>query len=201
MGLAGGGTWAYFSDTETSSNNTIAAGTLDMTIGGGNVNYNILSLTNKVPGESGQAYAALKNVGNITGELDIGKATSDKLTVTNTQGTGGTEYEQSGSGELGAQAKIALWLDVNKNSAWDTGTDIGLKNDGTTYNSGSLDYQTIDSYNNKYWGGTSGITNLGGNDDVYFFISWQIPTTADNAIQGDSVTVGVTFILEQAAAD
>ncbi len=201
MGVVGGGTWAYFSDTETSSTNTISAGTLDLTIGGGNVNYNILTLTNRVPGDSGQAYAELKNVGSVTGELDIGKSASGQLAVANTQGTGGTEYELSGSGELGAQATMALWIDVNKNSTWNVGTDIGLKNDGTTYNSGSLDYQTINSYNGRYWGGSAGVTNLVSNADVWFFISWQIPTSADNTIQGDTVTVGATFILEQAAAD
>jgi predicted ribosomally synthesized peptide with SipW-like signal peptide len=201
MGMVAGGTWAYFSDTETSSANTITAGTLDLTIGGDNVNYDILTLTNRVPGDSGQAYAELKNVGSVAGELDIGKSTANQLVVTNTQGTGGTEYELSGSGELGAQATMALWIDVNENSTWDAGTDIGLKNDGTTYTSGSLDYQTFDSYDAKYWGGSAGITNLNPDDDVYFFISWQIPTSADNTIQGDTVTVGLTFILEQSAAD
>ena len=201
MGLVAGGTWAYFSDTETSSTNTISAGTLDLTIGGGNVNYNILTLTNKVPGDSGQAYAELKNVGSVTGELDIGKSASGQLAVANTQGTGGTEYELSGSGELGAQATMALWIDVNKNSIWDAGTDIGLKNDSTTYTSGALNYQTISSYNGKYWGGSAGVTNLNTNADVWFFISWQIPTSADNTIQGDSAKISFTFTLEQPAAD
>ena len=32
MGLVGGGTWAYFSDVETSTGNTFGAGTLDLTV-------------------------------------------------------------------------------------------------------------------------------------------------------------------------
>ena len=32
MGLVGGGTWAYFTDTETSTGNTFAVGTLDLEV-------------------------------------------------------------------------------------------------------------------------------------------------------------------------
>ena len=34
--FVGGGTWAYFSDTESSTNNVLAAGTLDLNLNGGN---------------------------------------------------------------------------------------------------------------------------------------------------------------------
>ena len=33
MGLIGGGTWAYFTDTETSSGNVLVSGTLDLGLG------------------------------------------------------------------------------------------------------------------------------------------------------------------------
>jgi len=41
IGIVGGGTWAYFSDTETSSSNQITAGTLDLDLDGGDSNVNI----------------------------------------------------------------------------------------------------------------------------------------------------------------
>ncbi len=204
MMMVGGGTWAYFSDTESSNNNVLAAGTLDLTINDTDTNYQILNLSNKAPGDSGQAYAKLKNVGSLPGEFDLGKSDANKLTVTNIQGTGGTEFELNPpgqTGELGAQAKMALWIDVNKNGVWDAGTDIGLKNNGTLYTTGSLDYQSIDSYNNKYWGGANGITTLTAGEEVYFFISWQIPTIATNLIQGDKAEVSAAFILEQTTVD
>ncbi|MDP2919855.1 MAG: hypothetical protein Q8O43_06535 [Dehalococcoidia bacterium] len=34
-----------------------------------------------------------------------------------------------------------------------------------------------------------------------FQINWRVPTSAGNSIQGDSFTLGFTFVLEQAAAD
>jgi len=37
----------------------------------------------------------------------------------------------------------------------------------------------------------------GASDD--FIVLWQVPTSADNTIQGDSVSFDVTFTLEQAA--
>jgi len=46
---------------------------------------------------------------------------------------------------------MALYIDIDKNDAYDNGTDIGLKSDGTIYASGALDYDAIDNYSGKIW--------------------------------------------------
>ncbi len=191
MALVVGGTLAYFTDEETSANNYLTAGTLDLNIEGGNVAVDTFQVDAAGPGDSGNGQSALANVGSYDGELDIAFST-----VTNTPGSGGTEYE-GGSGELGGVATIAVYIDKNSNSTFDTG-DIGLKSDGTTYTPSTLDYDTIDSYSGESWDAVTVIAN-GDTDD--FVVEWQVPTSAGNEIQGDSVSFDVTFTLEQEAAD
>ena len=113
MGLVGGGTWAYFSDTETSTGNVLTAGTLDLNLEGDNSDHKVIeaSVTNVKPGDGPNSeYVLLENVGSIAGELDVAIST-----IVNTESTGSTEYEQDGSpGELGGQAKMVLWIDGNE---------------------------------------------------------------------------------------
>jgi spore coat-associated protein N len=190
--MVGGGTWAYFSDTETSANNTLAAGTLDLNIDGGNTAVTTFSVSNKAPGDSGSGSNVLANVGSLPGELDI--AFSE---VTNTAGSGGTEFE-GGSGELGGAALLAVFVDVDSDGTWSSG-DIGLKADGTKYNHPTaLDYASVDSYSEATWDNVETMA-VSASDKI--MVMWQIPTTAGNEIQGDSLSVDITFTLEQAATD
>ena len=192
MALVGGGTWAYFSDPETSTDNSLTAGTLDLNINGGNTAVTTFSATNVAPGDSGSGSSVLANVGSLSGELDISFSA-----ITNTPGAGGTEYE-GGSGELGGEAEIAVYIDVDQSGDWSSG-DIGLKSDSTTYSHPTaLNYATIDSYGSDSW---DAVETMAAPASDNFTILWRVPTTAGNDIQGDSVSFDVTFILEQAEAD
>jgi len=192
MALVGGGTWAYFSDPETSTDNSLTAGTLDLNINGGNTAVTTFSATNVAPGDSGSGSSVLANVGSLSGELDISFSV-----ITNTPGAGGTEYE-GGSGELGGEAEIAVYIDVDQSGDWSSG-DIGLKSDSTTYSHPTaLNYATIDSYGSDSW---DAVETMAAPASDNFTILWRVPTTAGNDIQGDSVSFDVTFILEQAEAD
>jgi len=192
MALVGGGTWAYFSDPETSTDNSLTAGTLDLNINGGNTAVTTFSATNVAPGDSGSGSSVLANVGSLSGELDISFSV-----ITNTPGAGGTEYE-GGSGELGGEAEIAVYIDVDQSGDWSSG-DIGLKSDSTTYSHPTaLNYATIDSYGSDSWDAVEAMAAPASDN---FTILWRVPTTAGNDIQGDSVSFDVTFVLEQAEAD
>ncbi len=86
MALVGGGTWAYFSDVETSTGNTFAAGTLDLKLTGGTQAIDSVTATwvtpaDWKPGETISGTLTLDNVGTI----DMTKV---QLTVT-TVDTGG----------------------------------------------------------------------------------------------------------------
>lgn len=194
ISLVGGGTWAYFSDTENSNANSIAAGTLDLKIDGGDAAVYTFQVTNKAPGDSGSGSNILSNAGNLSGELDIAFSA-----ITNTGASGEGEFQDE-SGDLGGAAKIAAYVDVDQSGTWNTG-DIGLKSDGTKYNWAaevSLDYQTINSYGSKSY---DAVETMAAATTDNIVILWQIPTSAGNEIQGDSVSFNVTFTLQQAAAD
>jgi predicted ribosomally synthesized peptide with SipW-like signal peptide len=202
IAISGVGSWAFFSDVENSTDNTLAAGTLDLNWNGTNDSgYKMFNLTNKAPGDNNDSSfsansTVLHNAGTLTGELDISTGN-----VTNTSGSGGTEYE-GGSGELGGVALMALFVDVDQSNSWTSG-DIGLKNNSTLYyHPTALDYQTIDSYTNKIWNpGNAGVEQMLAGASDNFIVGWQIPTTAINNIQGDSVKITFYFTLEQPAKD
>ena len=190
-GSVGSGTWAYFSDTEQSTDDSLCAGTLDLNIDGDNDASNTFSVTAVAPGDSGNGSNVLANIGSLSGELDV-----EFSAITNTGGTTG-EYGDS-NGDLGGVAEIAVYLDIDQSGTWTDG-DIGLKSDGTTYSHPTaLDYDTIDNYASESWDAVGTMAASAADD---FVALWQVPTTAGNNIQGDCVSFDVTFTLEQADAD
>jgi spore coat-associated protein N len=192
IGLVGAGTYAYFSDTESSTNNTLTAGTLDLNINGGNVAVTTFTASAVAPGDSGSGNSTLANVGSMSGELDVTTSV-----VTNTPGAGG-EFG-GGSGELGASAQIAMYLDVDQSGSWNAG-DIGLQSNATTYSfPTALNYDVIDNYASEKWDAVEATMVVAAADDIV--VNWQVPASADNSIQGDSVSFDITFTLEQPEAD
>jgi hypothetical protein len=122
---------------------------------------------------------------------------SQRTAVTNTPGTGGTEYE-GGSGELGASAQIAMYIDVDQSGSWNAG-DIGLQSDATTYAfPAELNYDEINDYASRTWNAVETMATSVADD---IFVNWQVPVGAGNDIQGDSVSFDITFTLEQPNAD
>jgi len=199
VGLVGGGTWAFFSDTETSANNSLTAGTLDLNIDDGNDPVTMFSVTDVAPGDSGFGSAELTNVGSLDGELDI-----EFSGVSNTESTGTGEYENdilngAGVGELGGLAEIAVYIDVDGNGSFD-GSDIGLNSDGSFYSPSTLIYDTIDNYDGAYW---DEIEVMGNGDEHDFVVLWRVPFNGgiDNTYQGDTVSFDVSYVLEQEDAD
>ncbi|MFC1987568.1 TasA family protein [Chloroflexota bacterium] len=192
IGMVSGGTWAYFSDTESSANNSLTAGTLDLNINGGNIAVTTFTAAAVAPGDSGSGNSTIANVGTMGGELDITFSA-----ITNTGGVGG-EYGDS-VGNLGAAAEIAAYVDVDQSADWSAG-DIGLKSDGTTYSfPTALDYATIDSYDSNSYDAVVAAMATSAADG--FVVLWSVPTTAGNNIQGDSASFDITFVLEQDAVD
>lgn len=192
VGLVGGGTYAWFSDTESSEDNTLTAGTLDLNINGGDDAVTTFDVSNVAPGDSGSGNSTLTNVGSLLGELDV--ATS---AITNTPYAGGGEF-QDGTGDLGANAEIAMYLDIDMSGDVSAG-DIGLKSDATTYDpTVALDYDVIDNYDTENWNATA---NMSTTVSYGFRVEWNVPTDTGNEAQGDSVSFDITFTLQQPAAD
>ncbi len=202
MGLVGSGTWAYFSDTEQSTGNTLSAGTLDLNVNGGDAAVTTLSVPSAFPGDSGSGNTTLFNNGSLAAELDIIFGS-----VNNTESVGSTEYEAdviggAGVGELGAAAIFAVFIDVDFDGVWSSG-DIGLSanSTGTLYSFPlALEYQALNNYGSDNFGDVYSGT-MGVGDEDGFYILYQIPTSPDNTFQGDSLSIDITFILEQTAVD
>ena len=194
VGVITGVTFAYFSDTESSVDNTLTAGVLDLNIDGGNIAVTTLNVSAAEPGASGSASSTLSNVGSMAGELDI-----ETSAVTNTGAVSGTSEYADDSGDLGGVAQIAMYLDIDQSGGVTAG-DIGLQSNGTTYDpTGGLNYDVVDNYALETWNEVISSMVASASDDI--IILWQVPTTADNSIQGDSVEFDITFTLEQSDVD
>lgn len=68
---SGAGTMALFSDAETSADNMVQAGTLDLKLGGVDQNVSFLGATNVRPGEDGAGEVDIENHGSLPGQLEI----------------------------------------------------------------------------------------------------------------------------------
>ena len=71
---AGAGTFALFSDTETSSGNSVQAGTLDLEVDSGSTLP--IDVTDAQPGDGQRRVATLNNIGSLSGSLDVGIGTA-----------------------------------------------------------------------------------------------------------------------------
>jgi len=201
IGLVGAGTVAYFSDTETSEDNTFTAGTLDLTaVGGSPMPF---AVANMKPGDSGSGTVTLTNAGTIgAAELDIAVSTivNDDVDTAEPENDQGTN---TGNGDLGGQLLMVLWLNVNQNGVFDAG-DVELLNDGTVSaydatNNPTLTYVAADTYSGDSWNEVLAEMAQGAVDD--FVISYKLPADTDNSIMTDKITFDVTFTLEQGGAD
>lgn len=193
LASVGGGTWAWFQDTETSANNSLTAGTLDLNINGGNSSNATFSLVNLAPGDNGTGYGTLSNVGSLAGGLDISISN-----MAGVGGSGGTEFED-GVADLWSNVRAAIFVDVDQNGVWSAG-DVGLsRTNGVLYYypTGPY-YDPFSWYNGKSWDAV--VTLAGGAaDDIV--LMWKIDPSVGNEIQGDSMTFDINFTLEQAGVD
>ncbi len=206
--IAGGGTWALFSDSETSQNNTLIIGTLNLQVGATDPCTESIDIgTQLKPGDSGNAADwTVSNLGNISGtfKVEIGTITNYENTRIEPEEAAGDTTTGSTEGELGDFVDIAVWLDMNRSGGWDSG-DIYLKSDGTVVNwvSGSSvppeAYDDINSYDSVDWESADGMPTMAGADNLDFMVEYSFPTDAnDDQAQSDSCVFDITFTLEQA---
>lgn len=207
VGIAGGGTWAYFTDSETSQNNTLTAGTLDLQVGATDPCTESIDIGTQIqPGDSGNAADwTATNLGNVSGTLkiEIGSITNYENTRTEPEEAAGDTTTGATEGELGDFVDIAVWLDIDRSGGWNAG-DMYLKSDGTVVNwisGGSLPseaYDDINNYASLSWDSTDGMPTITGSGTLDFMVEYNFPTDSnDNRTQGDSCVFDITFTLEQ----
>ncbi|MFC1899864.1 TasA family protein [Chloroflexota bacterium] len=174
-GMTGIGTWAYFSDVETSTGNVLAAGTLDLKTDDVDGVTQTIYTNSLEPGEDISGSITLKNAGSVAGlTLDIVASyiESDNgfnLVDTNVDDTAAklelTTLSYGGSSLLGSVS------DNNVNS-----------------------YLDVEDLKNANLTGQSGIGPSATKD---FTITVQLRSDTAGDFQSDGINITITFTLNQ----
>jgi len=207
--LIGGGIYAYFSDTETSTGNTFTAGTLNLvpstdgtgpggkytvTAGGDGVNGKVV-FTKLAPGDSGSITWTLDNNGNLDGTLTIASNVTFEENGSNEPESAVSGNNGGGDGDLDEYMGVRLKrngtyiLGDASNYVPFSGLEAVLDAESRSLTaSGTLTYVLEWEIASDVKGaGTDG--EFGTGDDT------QID---DNIIQSDKATLDITFTLDQA---
>lgn len=215
--VAGGATYAYFSDTETSDGNSVTAGTLDMKVDDkDDPLIEKVTFENAKPGDTITKTWKVKNVGSIPGKVTV----KIKNVVDNDNGC--TEPEvpaevaEYGSASCGnGQGELSSYLrtQVLQSHVNYTYADWGISDYHANGMTGK--HRTMALYGGlKYQENLpmGGLLSLGHNDYQLIQLimkldsdvvssgdwgGWDPHQVDDNLLQGDSVTFNVEFTMDQ----
>ena len=178
-----GATGAFFSDTATSTGNTFTAGTLDLKVDGlenSNAKFTVTNFAPEAPAEV-RSYT-LHNAGTIPGFVDLSgiafSSAEDGCNVPETSAGDGSCAANATDGELAGLLNVKLENDITCDTIPDSVIYNGLVSGiAASYD---LDY------------------TLGADRCIIATVTW--PTSVnDNRGQGDSLTLGLVFELDQVA--
>jgi predicted ribosomally synthesized peptide with SipW-like signal peptide len=181
--LIGTGVYALFSDTESSTGNQFAAGTLDLEVDDENPwTSTKIDASVMKPGDSGAMTCKLENVGTIAGTT----LTVDLQNLADLPGATPEPESTPDNGELSANMDIVLFED--------NGAGGGTAGDGVQNGSEATLYTgKLNAEAGAYTVGSG----LGAGATTYVGISYSIDSGVGNDIQGDSCTFDIVFVLSQ----
>jgi predicted ribosomally synthesized peptide with SipW-like signal peptide len=195
MGLVGGGTWAFFTDTATSAGNTWTAGTLvlnEATTGSatnssfvvtpdGGINGSVqFGLTDPVkPGSSGTITWTLSDTGNVGGTLTLDAAT--------TFGQGGAPNAPEAAAETALGGVKGL----------DTGIMVWVSRGATNVYGTTGTYLAMSDLAAALHADSAVMVGTPPGTAVVYVLHWNVPTTVGSEIQGDTAQLDITFTLTQ----
>ncbi len=185
LALAGIGTWAYFSDTETSAGNELVAGTLDLTPD--TPGAFIATLTDLVPAADNAVQSIeVTNAGNINAsQMDI----DINITATDVDDT---PLSPDGTGTAMTPAEFAEALKVESLTWLASNLLTGITESGTDGNT-YIDLAEVASAD------LTGLTGLDAGSPGTLAIDVTLDPDDDygNDPQGDGVEIEVVFTLNQ----
>jgi predicted ribosomally synthesized peptide with SipW-like signal peptide len=205
LSLTATGVWAFFRDTETTKNNTLTAGTLNLQVGAADPMTESILIENIQPGDAKNlASWAVRNKGSLSGGFSV------SVETVNNAENGRSEVEiASGdlsdvAGELGDMLTLALWMD-NGPGGWSSG-DYFLDPSGGSLarvlwaGGSSLPAGAYFMLNSFSGLGSSVLQNIAANStEGNFRIDCNFPENgiADNGAQSDICTFNILFSLKQ----
>lgn len=187
---AGAGTFALFSDEETSSGNTVQAGTLDLTgEDGGSFTFSVGG-NGLAPGDdAGSATATLENNGNVDALLDIDISLSEN-------DTSGDPTETDLAATETAEAFEVAELTYGQSDL--TSSQVTGTTDPANLASVDSDVTASSSYTSLADLAAADITDLADpTSGTDFVIELVFREEAGNGFQADGVDAEFTFTLNQ----
>lgn len=175
------GTYAAFSDIETSTGNSFTAGTLDLKINGDDINYVAFDISNMHPGSQPKSSIVLSNAGSLSGTLSI-----TSINVTDSENDLIEPEIEAGDntpdqGELSSVVNLRLFVDTNKDGWISAGENVFFNNKVNMLPS-SFDLNQV--------------IPAGGSINIVALFDWH-NTPNDNQAQSDSFTLDLAFKLDQ----
>ena len=172
----GAGTYAAFVDTETGPSGTIAAGTLDLTVGSTGT-LELINVSNIAPGFSQNATITLRNVGTLPGgltsTLQVG-GTDGVCTEPEAEAEGRPAGSCSATGDLQNQLQVAVVRGPSTTPPVPVSQFVttGLPAPAGIPAGGTVEY------------------------DLQFTLP-NLPGVENNKVQGDTLTLTSNFVLTQ----
>ena len=174
--MAGIGTWAYFSDVETSTGNVLTAGTLDLKTDDVDGVTQTLLASNMAPGDTVSSQTiTLKNSGSVAG------STLD-LAFSYVENDGSPNPTDMNANDTAAKIEVTV-LNYGGSSL------LGSVSDNNTNG-----YRDIEDLKNADLSGLSGIDASATKD---FEIDVFLKTETGNDYQADGVIITMAFTLNQ----
>ncbi len=176
VGMAGIGTWAYFSDVETSTGNILAAGTLDLKTNDADGVSQTLYASNLKPGNNVSGNITLKNSGSVAGS-------SLDLTFSYVESDNSFNLVNMSADATAAQMELTA-LSYGGSSL------LTSVNENTNGNG----YKDVEDLKSADLTGQTGIDASGTED---FSITVQLRGDTAGDFQSDGINITITFILNQ----
>jgi spore coat-associated protein N len=187
VALIAGGTFAYFSDTEV-SNNTFAAGTLDLAVNPSVV----IDVDNLKPGDTMVREFVLEN----NGSLDI--STIDLATAYNV-----IDADNNNTDDFGKHIKVLFLENADKTGdGWIIGDYNDVISETTLYDLQNMTPDAVENLN--HWitellglGGEDSGLAAGTSDQMYVAFEFVDNGADQNEFQGDALELEWTFTAHQ----
>lgn len=177
IGLVGGGTWAYFSDTEESTGNVFSSGTLDLGLansGGTNPTGSVTATFGANDLAPGSAAGSGTLYVNNEGSINMAMVTVEFSEVDFTDAMLDTVDGWDGSADTDDLRQMIIATTVT----WDGSTVSDLQGEsiGDIMAMGPVELGSLDA-----------------DEELVLYIEWTFDATATNGCQGDEIELAIVL--------